>query len=201
MIKVVSLLKKTPVTYLKYLIFRLWLKDARFKLMRIRKYLAHNDRILDIGAGAGSVCTLIQSEGYNVTPLDIEDRTLCERIKPVIYGGDTIPYSEKSFDKALILTVLHHTEDPERVLSEAKRVANNIVIIEDTYTNIFQRYLTYIFDSLFNFEFIGHPHSNKTDSEWKVLFRKLGLTLVDSRYDTFLLFFRQATYYLEQDSI
>ena len=197
MIKVVSLLKKTPVTYLKYLIFRLWLKDARFKLRRIRKYLAPSDRILDIGAGAGSICTLIEAEGYDVTPLDVEDRTLSERIKPVIYDGRTIPYSDKSFDKALILTVLHHTEDPERVLSEAKRVTSNIIIIEDIYTNNFQQYLTYVFDSLFNFEFTGHPHSNKTDSEWKELFGKLGLTLVDSRYDAFLLFFRQATYYLE----
>lgn len=188
-------------SFLKNLAFRLWLADARFKLTRIRNYLRSGDRILDIGAGAGSVCILLEAEGCNVTPLDVEDRTLSEQIKPVIYDGITIPYSEKSFDTALLLTVLHHTQDPLTILSEAKRVATNVIIIEDIYTNTFQRYLTYIFDSLFNFEFIGHPHSNKTDTEWKELFDELGLTLKDSRYDRFLLFFKQATYCLEQDSI
>jgi len=197
MIKTVSPLKRPPAIFLKNLIFSLWLKDARFKLTRIRKYLAHNDRILEIGAGAGSVCTLLEAEGYKLTPLDVEDRTLTDHIKPVIYDGETIPYSEKSFDTALILTVLHHTKDPARILSEAKRVAGNIIIIEDIYNNTFQQYLTYIFDSLFNFEFTGHPHSNKTDSEWKELFEALGLTLKGVRYDRFLFFFRQVTYYLE----
>jgi SAM-dependent methyltransferase len=201
MISFRSLLKETPVTLLKNLIFRLWLADARFKLTRIRNYLRLDDRILDIGTGAGSVCILLETEGYNVTPLDVYDRTLTERIKPVMYDGNTIPYSEKSFDTALIATVLHHTEDPRTILSEAKRVASNIVIIEDVYTNVFQKYLTFIFDSLFNFEFRGHPHSNKTDSEWKELFEELGLTLKGSRYDRFLYFFRQATYCLEHDSI
>lgn len=201
MIKPITLLKTKPGNFLKNLIFSLWLKDARYKLERIGKFLAHDDRILDIGAGAGRVCTLLEAEGYSVTPLDVEDQTLTESVKPLIYDGNTIPYPDKMFDTALILTVLHHKEEPAKILSQAKRVADDIVIIEDIYTNKFQQYLTYIFDSLFNLDFLGHPHSNKSDREWKETFKNLGLTVVDSRYDSFLFFFKQATYYLEQDSI
>ena len=197
MISLGSLTYKIPFRFVKNLIFRLWLKDARFKVERIRKYLAPNDKILDLGTGSGSVCMLLENEGYDVAPLDVQDRTLSDSVEPVIYDGHTLPYSHKSFDTALILTVLHHTKDPARIISQAAKVAHRVIIIEDVYTGSFQKYLTYIFDSLFNFEFLGHPHSNKKDKEWKELFHNLGLTLKDSRQDTFLFFFKQSTYCLE----
>ena len=193
-----SIILKTPAVYISNLIFGLWLKDARFKLARIRKYLRLNETILDIGAGPGSVCLLLDEDGYFVTPIDVEDRSLTDEVKPTIYDGITLPFKGGSFDAALILTVLHHTENPRCILLEAKRVAGKIIIIEDIYTNVFQQYLTYTLDSIFNFEFVGHPHGNKSDGEWKELFYELGLTLKDCRYDRFLLFFRQATYYLEK---
>jgi len=193
-----SLILRTPVLYIRQLIFGLWLKDARFKLARIRKHLKRGERLLDIGTGPGSVCLLLGEEGYDVTPLDVRDRTLTREVEPVIYDGSTLPFQEGSFDTALVLTVLHHTEDPHGILLEAKRVSGKIIIIEDIYTNSFQKYLTYIFDSIFNLEFLDHPHSNKPDSEWKELFSELGLTLKEARYDRFLVFFKQAAYYLEK---
>lgn len=189
----------SPKQYINSLIFKLWLKDARFKLERIGAYLSRDTEILDIGVGSGSVSLLLEQKGYKVTPLDVRDKTLTERVKPVIYDGSVIPYSDKSFDTALLLTVLHHTKDPEAVLREALRVASNILIIEDTYNNKLQQYLTYIFDSIFNLEFIGHPHSNMTDPEWRELLKKLGLKLKDSSSDRFLFFFEQTVYYLERD--
>lgn len=193
-----SLILRTPVLYIRQLIFGLWLKDARFKLARIRKYLKRGERLLDIGTGPGSVCLLLGEDGYDVTPLDVRDRTLTRQVEPVIYDGKTLPFQEGSFDTALVLTVLHHTEDPRGILLEAKRVSGKIIIIEDIYTNAFQKYLTYIFDSIFNLEFLGHPHSNKPDSEWEELFSELGLTLKEARYDSFLVFFRQVVYCLEK---
>lgn len=199
MISVKPLLNFSPKTLLKGLVFHFWLKDARFKLNRIRKFLTQGAKILEIGAGSGSVCLLLRQEGYTVTPLDIKNKTLTGRVNPVLYDGQTMPFANKSYNTALILTVLHHTPDPERILREAMRVADNIIIIEDIYDNKFQQYLTYLFDSIFNLEFIGHPHSNKTDGEWKELFSKLGLTLKSCQHDRFLLLFKQATYSLGYD--
>jgi len=185
-------------SFLKELVFKVWLWDAKFKIERIREHLSPKDRILDIGTGPGSVCLLMNRQGYDLTPVDVIDQSLSPEIEPQIYNGKKLPYKDSSFDTALILTVLHHTSNPEEILLEAKRVSKKIIIIEDIYTNPIQRYLTYFVDSIVNMEFSGHPHSNKSDSEWKRTFMELGLKLVDAKYDKFLLFFRQATYYLEK---
>lgn len=183
---------------LSELVFKVWLWDAKFKIERFQEYLSPKDRILDIGTGPGSVCLLMNGESYNVTPVDVIDQTLSPEIEPEIYNGKKLPYKNSSFDTALILTVLHHTCNPEGILLEAKRVANKIIIIEDIYSNPFQKYLTYFVDSIVNMEFWGHPHSNKSDREWKELFIELGLKLKGAKQNRFLLFFRQATYYLEK---
>jgi len=183
---------------LKELVFKVWLWDAKFKIERISEYLSLKDKILDIGTGPGSVCLLMQREGYNLTPVDVIDQTLSSEVEPNIYSGKKLPYKNSSFDTALILTVLHHTTNPRDVLLEAKRVSKKIIIIEDIYSNPIQKYLTFFVDSIVNLEFVSHPHSNKSDSEWKKTFIELGLQLRDAKYDRFLLFFKQATYFLEK---
>ncbi len=185
-------------TFFKDWVFKVWLWDAKFKIERIQEYLSTKDRILDIGTGPGSVCFLMRREGYEITPADVIDQTLSPEIEPEIYDGKKLPYNYSSFDTALLLTVLHHTTNPEEVLSEAKRVSNEIIIIEDIYSNPVQKYLTFFVDSIVNMEFWGHPHSNKSDSEWKSTFKELGLKLKSTKYDRFLFFFKQVTYFLEK---
>lgn len=58
--------------------------------------------------------------------------------------------------------------------------------------------MTYFFDSLLNLEFVGHPHSNKSDKQWKKTFENLDLKLVDIKYNYSFLVFKHATYYLEK---
>lgn len=184
--------------FLKKLVFKIWLWDARQKMARIGIYLKKSDKLLDVGTGPGSVCLLLKKNKFNITPLDIQDLSLTDEVKPEIYDGKRMPFKNDTFDIALILTVLHHTSNHEEIVLEAKRVAKRIIIIEDIYRNTIQKYLTYFMDSLVNFEFCGHPHTNKNDEEWKRLFNKLDLKLKDAQYNVFLLFFRQATYYLEK---
>lgn len=185
-------------SFLKEQIFKIWLWDAKFKIQRISEYLSKKDKILDVGTGPGSVCLLMKREGYNLTAVDVVDQTLSSEVEPLIYNGEKLPFDDNSFNTALILTVLHHTSNPKEILLEAKRVADKIIIVEDIYSNPIQKYLTFIVDSIVNMEFAGHPHSNKSDTEWKKTFARLGLKLTAARYDKFLLFFKQATYFLEK---
>ena len=90
------------------------------------------------------------------------------------------------------------TELGKIVIKEALRVADELIIIEDVYTNQLHKYLTFFTDSLFNFEFIGHPHSNKTETEWEKLFKNLKLKIKDKRKDKVLKFYNQVTYYLSK---
>ncbi len=173
-----------------------WAKD---KYQRIKPYLNQDDKILDLGAGKCALSWFLQQNNYQVTAVDVQNLSLCPEIEPIIYDGKKLPFVDDSFDVGLLLTVLHHTPKPKAVLEEIKRVCKEIIIIEDVYYNPVQKYLTYFTDSLFNFEFIGHPHSNKTDKEWQKVFKELNLNLKDRQSEQVLKFFTQITYHLNRD--
>lgn len=161
-----------------------------------RRYLSSKGRIIEIGGGSCDIANILIHDGYKVKVVDIQDLSLFKQIKPIIYNGVNIPFSDKSFDVALLVTVLHHIHKSEIVLKEAQRVAKKVIIVEEVYKDNLQKYLTFLMDSITNLEFIGHPHSNKTDLEWKSQFKKMNLNLIDSTYERFWLFFTQATYIL-----
>ncbi|QMU65548.1 MAG: methyltransferase domain-containing protein [Flavobacteriaceae bacterium] len=117
-------------------------------------------------------------------------------MKPVIYKGGKLPFKDNEFDIVQLITVLHHIKDPEETIKEAVRVGKKIIIMEDIYTSKFQKYITFIADSINNWEFIGHPHTNKTDLGWKQVFNKNNLKIEKVKYYNFLLFFKQVTYIL-----
>ncbi len=184
--------------FFRDIIYKLGRARANDLISKIKPFLNKEDHILDIGAGTCNVSEILLGEGYNIVPLDIQDLSFVDDIKPILYDGNKIPFNDNKFDLALIVTVLHHTPHPEKIIREARRVSKRIIIIEDIYTNIFHKYLTYFFDSLVNLEFIGHPHTNKNDKQWRAVFNKFGLKLVEARYSRFLIVFFNATYHLKK---
>lgn len=154
--------------------------------------------IIDIGCGRGFVSSLLAERGFEVTPVDVVDKTRVVSLTPVIYDGISLPFGEDTFDLALILTVLHHTPDPDTIIAEAARVAPRVVVIEDTYHARLKGWLTKVADSISNLEFRGHPHSNRTDRQWRDTFTRLGLSVRHSRTDPVFGFFSQHRYWLER---
>jgi SAM-dependent methyltransferase len=165
----------------------------------IGSYFQRNERILNIGAGSCYLERELSSRGFKVTSLDVENKSLVEEIDPTIYDGEKIPFEDKEFDIAFLFYVLHHTEDPEKVLLEAKRVARKILVKEDLYTSAWQKHLVFFIDSVLNFDFSGHPHSNRRDEEWKDTFKKLGLRVVEAREEHYLLFSPTGKYLLDSE--
>lgn len=173
--------------------------DYRSKglVKQFEQYLNKNDTILDVGSGDCKICEILKERGHSVTPLDVKNLSCCDNIEPILYDGKKIPFKDNKFDVALIITVLHHTPNPAEIIKEAKRVCKRIIIVEDINENKFRKYLTNFLDSLYNLEFIGHPHSNKTDQEWKSLFKKLELKIKDMEYIKPIPVFRNVVYHLE----
>jgi hypothetical protein len=123
----------------------------------------------------------------------------CEpTVVPQLVDGVTLPYSDDAFAVGLLITVLHHTPDPEQVLAEAARVARRLIVMEDVHNNETQRLATMAMDSIVNLEFRGHPHSNRTDAEWRATFARHGLDVVSGWRKTYWRAFRTATYVLER---
>ena len=175
---------------------RLALWRVREKLAEIGSHLAPGDRVLDVGAGTCILCQELLRLGYNVVSVDRENLSFVDEIVPVVYDGTTLPFGDDSFDVALIITVLHHVRDPDAVLAEARRVAKRIIVIEEIYENVYEKYCTYAIDSLFNFEFFNHPRSNRTDTGWRQAFQALRLDVSAALYSRSLGLLRRVTYVL-----
>lgn len=184
--------------YVRGLVDKLGNMRAIDIMNKINSFLNEGDKVLDIGSGTGNVCDVLAKSGYMPTPLDVQDLSVVERMRPIVYNGGKMPFDNDSFDVSLVCTVLHHAPKPEEILVEAKRVSKKIIVVEDIYSNWFHKYSTYFFDSLANLEFIGHPHSNKNDKQWKETFEKLGLKLKEANYSSSFLVFSHAAYYLEK---
>jgi ubiquinone/menaquinone biosynthesis C-methylase UbiE len=181
-------------------LYRNWcLRKAAIKYQRLADlYSGKESSVLDVGSGNGALAKILVDKGYQVQALDVKDKSAFSEIHPRLYDGKTFPFRDDSFDMAQIITVLHHAGDHRLIINEAKRVAKRIIIMEDIYSNSIQKCLTFFFDSLNNWEFLGHPHSNRTDTEWRQLFDELELELVEVKYHRFLMIFSQVTYLLER---
>ncbi|MBT8220085.1 MAG: class I SAM-dependent methyltransferase [Bacteroidia bacterium] len=179
-------------------LYQKWcIRKAQIKIDRLNKYYASSDTILDMGSGNCALIKLTEDQVKRITPLDISNKSAFKKIQPILYDGSILPFEDKSFDIVQLITVLHHIPNPETAIKEAQRVGKKVIVMEDIYETTIQKYITFIADSINNWEFAGHPHTNMTDDEWRKLFDILGLEVKEVEYYDFLLLFKQVTYVLE----
>ena len=164
-------------------IYQKWcLKKARIKEKRLFKFYQKGEKILDVGSGNCALNLLTQKAGFNIRGLDISNKSVFSKVKPVVYNGEKFPFKNNEFEISQLITVLHHIKDPEKTINEAVRVSKKIIIMENIYSNIFQKHITFIADSINNWEFSGHPHTNKTDEQWREIFDRNNLKIEKVEY-------------------
>ena len=88
-------------------------------------------------------------------------------------------YDDNSFDTVMMVDVLHHTEDPEILVREAKRVARNWLVLKDHTCDGIGAYPTLrLMDWVGN---AGHggalPYNYLSQHEWDDLFHRVGMTV------------------------
>jgi SAM-dependent methyltransferase len=97
--------------------------------------------VLDIACGTGLLCTTLREKNCRVTGLDLSRRMLRFAEKRNRYDdvrfvhGDATDlgeFGDRSFDYATLLLLLHEIprESQRRVLGEAARVADHLVIVD-----------------------------------------------------------------------
>lgn len=174
-------------------------KRALLKFSLFKDYLPKNATIIDVGTGSGQFAQLLQEKKFQIQAVDVVDKTNASKITPKIYDGQKLPFETNCFDVGMLITVLHHCPKPEIVFQEVVRVSRKrIFILEDVYSNFIMKHLTWFADSLANFEFIGHPHTNKSEKKWEKLFKKHKLDLLHKRKIRVLFIFTQVLYVLEK---
>lgn len=138
-------------------------------------------RVLDIGGRWGFYAGPLARRGHCPVILDVV-RPRLQNAPVVLYDGRTMPFPDKSFDVSLLITVLHHIADMDRVVQEARRVTRGqVIVVEDLYHHPLGRFWTVVRDSFYNFEWIGHPRGFKTRPQWEAYFKNAGLKLRSCR--------------------
>ncbi|QDU70580.1 class I SAM-dependent methyltransferase [Mucisphaera calidilacus] len=134
--------------------------------------------LLDIGCGDGTLAARIaaQVEGLSVTGLEIMTRP-DSAIPVTSFDGEHIPLDDNAVDYAMMIDVLHHTDDPTILLREAARVARVAVILKD---HRMERPLARL--TLRFMDWVGNkphgvtlPYNYWPEKRWRETWKQLGL--------------------------
>lgn len=97
----------------------------------LARQIDQNARILDVGAGDGSMGAALQALRPDVSIEGVDVFVRAQTAYKVnAFDGVHIGHPDQSFDVALFVDVLHHTRDPLTLLLEAARVAR-VVVVKD----------------------------------------------------------------------
>ena len=109
-----------------------------------------------------------------------------------------MPFKDNSFDCSIILTVPHHTEYQKDIILDSMGVTKKrIIVLEDIYTNIIEKIIINVVDSIINLE-LRHPHLNRANPEWRIFFKAHGLKIITVRFPRRYLVFKPVLYELEK---
>jgi SAM-dependent methyltransferase len=161
-------------------------KRAERKWRWIRAHLPEipaGAKVLDLGAGEGFVGEVVRGEtGAEVVLADVVDfnRTTLPLVR---YDGRSLPFESGQFDLTLLIYVLHHAREAERVLAEARRVTRGpIVVLESVREGPLQHRVFVRLDKLANALRSGGAMRAqeaslhiRSDGEWRAVFERLGL--------------------------
>lgn len=142
--------------------------------------LLPNACVLDVGSGDGQLARLVSDKRPDISIQGIDASVRQGTAIPVEkFDGTSIPYSDGSFDVVMFLDVLHHTNDPMVLLSEAVRVARQVILIKD---HLLQGALAY--STLQFMDWVGNarhnvalPYNYWTPAQWRAAFDKLGFAV------------------------
>jgi SAM-dependent methyltransferase len=157
-----------------------YVQDRRVRVLSeaLARQLPRNARVLDIGAGDGSMADAIRQKRPDLEMRGLDVLVREKTFVPVAkFDGMRIPEPDGSYDVILFVDVLHHTEDPMILLREALRVMRQAIVIKDHLANGFfaDRVLKFM-DQVGNRRFgVRLPHNYWPEQRWRNAFKALGL--------------------------
>jgi SAM-dependent methyltransferase len=140
-------------------------------------------RVLDIGCGDGQLAATLGRlrPDLTITGVEVAPRAGCE-IPVTAFDGAHLPFADNAFDATLIVDVLHHTDDPARLLREAARVSRESVALKDHFREGWGAQATLRFmDELGNRRHgVALPYHYLSAKEWTRVFEACRLTVLRS---------------------
>lgn len=172
---------------------------------QIKDSVKNNTSVLDVGCGDGMVSWNLRDHCSRLELVDVVDYVEHEIKDQVSFtpfiDGDAIPVAGH-FDTALLITVLHHTQNPETLIKAAAQKADELLIIESVYfseskslylngpllTSDEQFLYASFFDWLYNrviHRGVPVTFNYAPPNDWGTLLRKHGFEVVTEDADRF----------------
>ena len=109
--------------------------------MQIVKLVPYDKHVLDIGCGYGTILPFLiekncQVVGIDTLPPEEVDKRFSRYICCNLESMSKIPYPEDSFDVVILADVLEHIRNPQKLLSEVRRVVKSDGIVIASTGNI-----------------------------------------------------------------
>ena len=101
-----------------------------YRITHKKLEISHNtdqyfEKVLEIGAGQGEHLKFVRhkfSKYIMSDLLPIKVQPTNSNVECMSFDASSIPFEDKFFDRCLMMCVLHHVQDTEKVLNEIKRV-------------------------------------------------------------------------------
>ena len=165
-----------------WILSKIYQKAAKRVCQDCSDFIQKGSKILDLGCGSGIISKTFQDFFQaKVIGVDIKD-TRITNIPFKIIDGKSLPFPDNEFDVTLISYVLHHAQDPQSLIAEAKRVSKRIIIYEDlAEEGKLAKFFCKIHLATFNLFFQSQNPAKyhfKTEAGWERFFREMGLKVV-----------------------
>ncbi len=107
-------------------------RRTRVLSARLVDLLPHGATVLDVGCGDGMIAKMIgeRRPDLTVSGTDIVVRSNVH-IPITKFDGQKLLYEDQSTEVVMFIDFLHHTENHEVLLQEARRVARKAIVLKD----------------------------------------------------------------------
>ncbi|HUA12639.1 MAG TPA: class I SAM-dependent methyltransferase [Solirubrobacteraceae bacterium] len=120
--------------------------------------------LADIGGGTGNYARALAADGWQPLVVDRSPamlaRAAAKGLATLEADAEQLPLADRSFDAAMLVSMLHHTEHPERAISEAARIlrpGGRLAIVAFTRENAEDMWLPEYFPSSRPWMAATHP--------------------------------------------
>jgi len=155
-------------------------RRVRVLARHLADLVPHHASVLDVGCGDGAIDGVIQQKRPDVTVRGVDVLARENTKIPVDkFDGVRLPFADSSFDVVMFVDVLHHTDDPMILLSEARRVSRRFILLKDhTRDGLFAGTTLRLMDWVGNAHHgVALPYNYWQEREWKTALATLRLKL------------------------
>jgi len=163
-----------------------WVHGRRAEVLgrHLAEVMPDRARVLDVGCGDGLISWLVRENrpDVEVSGIDIAARP-DTRIPVDEFDGLNIPRDDDGEDVVMLVDVLHHAEDPHKLLGEAARVARRAVVLKDVTplgpgSDATLRFMDWVGNARHG---VPLPYAFWSQEQWRHAFADLGLEVEETR--------------------